>query len=163
MGINVDRIRSIRVGLNRQAYEAVCTPVEVRKAPRTVVQAQFSIPYTVATAFVDGGVRLEHFSDAALQRKDILALAAKVEAFVDEEMERQMEDGSTHRLRMDVPEGHPSRPISRETFGEKAADCFRAASRPLRDGASQELRALVDNLESLDDARKLVQVLQPAA
>lgn len=174
--INVDRIRKIRVGLNRQAYEAVCTPVEVRKAPRTVVQAQFSIPYTVATAFVDGGVRLEHFSDVALQRKDILALAQKVEAFVDEEMERQtgrgvtpaelyveMDDGSTHRLRMDVPEGHPSRPISRETFSEKAADCFRAASRPLRDGASQELRALVDKLESLDDVRKLVQVLQPAA
>jgi 2-methylcitrate dehydratase PrpD len=169
-------VRRIRVGVNKQAYEAVCTPIEVRKAPRTVVQAQFSIPYTVAAALVDGGVTLEHFGEAALRRADLLALARKVDAYVDDEIERdygrnispamvtvEMEDGSTHQLRVDVPLGHPSRPMSAADFDAKAQDCFRAAVRPLRDGAHLELRSLVDRLESLDDARALMRVLLPAA
>ena len=139
------------------------------------MQAQFSIPYTVATALVDGGVRLEHFTDAGLQRQDILALAAKVETYIDGDIERgfgrsvspavvhlELEDGGTHTLRVDVPLGHPDRPMSAADFDAKAKDCFRNAARPLRDDASAELRSLVDSLESLDDVRRLVRVLEPA-
>ena len=171
----LERVRRIRVGVNKQAYEAVCTPVEVRKAPKTVVQAQFSIPYTVAAALVDGNVGLEHFGEASLQRADLLALAGRVEAYVDDEIERaygrnispamvsvEMEDGATYQLREELPLGHPSRPMSNADFDAKARDCFRAAIRPLSDGRERDLRSLVDRLESLDDARALVQVLMPA-
>jgi 2-methylcitrate dehydratase PrpD len=169
-----DRVRRVRVGLNRQAYEAVCTPVEIRKAPRTIVQAQFSIPYTVAAAMVDGCVGLGHFSEASLHRQDILALARKVEPFVDDQIEREygrnvspaavhveMEDGTTHKMRVDFPLGHPSRPMSRANFDAKAMDCFRASARPLRDDAHRRLRDLVDTLESLDDVRRLARLLDP--
>ncbi len=167
------RIRSIRVGVNKQAYEAVCTPVEVRKSPRSIVQAQFSIPYTVATALTDGYVGLAHFSDSALGRPDILALAQKVEGYVDEDIERnagrgvtpalvtvEMDDGCRHSLRMDVPLGHVDRPMSQEDFDAKASDCFSLAARPLGDEAPLQLRRLVNSLESLGDTRSLVQVLQ---
>jgi 2-methylcitrate dehydratase PrpD len=175
-GIRAEHVRRIRVGLNRQAYEAVCTPVDVRKAPRTVVHAQFSIPFTVATALVDGRVKLGHFGEASLRREDILALAQRVEAFVDTDIEREwsrnispaelhveMDDGTTHSLRVDWPLGHPSRPMSAADFDAKAIDCFRAAVRPLREDSSRQLRNLVDRLESLDDARALAGVLQPAS
>jgi 2-methylcitrate dehydratase PrpD len=175
-GIRAEHVRRIRVGLNRQAYEAVCTPVEVRKAPRTVVHAQFSIPFTVATALVDGCVKLGHFGEASLRREDILALAQRVEAFVDTDIEREwsrnispaelhveMDDGTTHSLRVDWPLGHPSRSMSAADFDAKAIDCFRAAVRPLREDSSRQLRNLVDRLESLDDARALARVLQPAS
>lgn len=170
----VDSIQRVRVGLNRQAYEAVCTPIAMRRAPRSIVQAQFSIPYTVAAALVDGHVSLGHFSDAALQRHDILALAQMVEPYIDDEIERdwgrqvspaavqlEMDHGGTHRMRIDLPLGHPSRPMSTADFDAKAEDCFRMAVKPLRDGAAKQLRSLVDGLETLDDARRLVQVLTP--
>lgn len=169
-----DGVRRIRVGLNKQAYEAVCTPVEMRKAPSTIVQAQFSIPYAVAAAMVDGCVTLSHFTEASLQRQDILALAQKVEGYVDEEIERtsgrnvtpaavhvEMEDGNTLSLRVDTPLGHPSRPMSTADFDAKAQDCFRIAARPLRNDAQRELRRLVDGLDTLDDARSLARVFQP--
>jgi 2-methylcitrate dehydratase PrpD len=173
VGQPIERVRRIRVGLNHQAYEAVCTPVAMRKAPRTIVQAQFSIPYTVAAAWVDGAVRLSHFTEPSLQRQDLLAFAQKVDAYEDEEIERQagrnvspaalvveMEDGSSHSMRVDVPLGHPDRPMSTADFDAKAEDCVRVAARPLRDGTHRELRALVDRLESLDDVRALGRVLQ---
>jgi 2-methylcitrate dehydratase PrpD len=175
-GIGADQIRRVRVGLNHQAYEAVCTPVDVRKAPRTVVHAQFSIPYTVATAFIDGRVGLGSFSESALKRQDVLALAARIDAEVDAGIERdwgrsvspaalqvEMNDGSLHSLRVDLPLGHPSRPMSAADFDAKAADCFGVSVRPLRDEAPRQLRNLVDTLETLDDARVLLRTLEPSA
>jgi 2-methylcitrate dehydratase PrpD len=169
-------IKRIRVGVNRQAYEAVCTPIDVRKAPKTNVDAQFSIPYTVAAALLDGWVKLEHFTEASLLRLDILALARKVEPFVDEDIEREwgrsvspaelhveLEDGTAHTLRIDVPLGHPSRPMAAEDFEAKAMDCVSNAVLPLQRDAHRRLRELVDRLDELDDVRPLTQVLQPVA
>jgi 2-methylcitrate dehydratase PrpD len=175
-GVDASRIRRIRVGVNRQSYEAVCTPVEVRKAPQTLVQAQFSIPYTVAAASIDGAVGLAHFNDAALARADVRALAQRVECHVDEDIEREwgrnvtpahlvieLDDGSTRSARVDLPPGHPSRPMSEREQQAKVADCFRAAARPLGDAGPDELRRLVRGLESLDDVSALARALVPAA
>jgi 2-methylcitrate dehydratase PrpD len=174
--ISAEGVRRIRVGLTRQAYEAVCTPADVRKAPQTIVHAQFSIPYTVAAALVDGRVGLGHFTGSAIRRPDILALAQRVDAFVDDDIEREwsrsvspahlqvdMQDGRTHSLRIDLPLGHPSRPMSVADFEAKAKDCFRLAVRPLPDDAPGRLRDLVDRLESLEDVHELAQVLEPAS
>ncbi len=165
-------IRRIRVGLNHQAHQAVCTPIEVRQAPKTIVQAQFSIPYTVAAALIDGCVQLRHFSDAALQRADLIALARKVEPAVDPEIERsagrnvspvalaiEMDDGRVLEHRIDIPLGHPQRPMSREDMDAKARDCFQVAARPLPDAAVTRLRALVDGIEGLDDTGRLANCL----
>jgi 2-methylcitrate dehydratase PrpD len=175
-GFDVQRVRRIRVGVNRQSYEAVCTPVEVRKAPKTLVQAQFSIPYTVATALLDGAVRLGHFTEASLGRADVLALAQRIEGFVDEDIERQwgrsvtpaqmhveFDDGTVRSMRVDLPLGHPSRPMSPTDQDAKALDCFAAAARPLREGAPHALRQLVMSLEAVDDVRELARVLTPAS
>jgi 2-methylcitrate dehydratase PrpD len=175
-GVSAGRVHRIRVGLNRQAYEAVCTPIDVRKAPRTVVHAQFSIPFTVAAALIDGRVDLRHFSSTALKRADVLALAGQVHPFVDEDIEREwgrnispteltveLDDGTTQGIRIDWPLGHPRRPMSTADFDAKAVDCFRAAARPLRDGAPHQLRELVDGLEFVDDIRSLIHVLEPTS
>lgn len=175
-GISGASVRRVRVGVTRQAYEAVCTPVQVRKTPQTVVHAQFSIPYNVAAALIDGGVKLGHFSESSIRREDILALAQRVDAFVDDDIEREwsrsvspanlqidMEDGTTHTLRVDLPLGHPSRPMSAADCEAKAMDCFRLSACPLREDAHRQLRDLVDRLESLDDVRVLARVLAPAS
>jgi 2-methylcitrate dehydratase PrpD len=165
-------IRRIRVGLNRQAYQAVCTPIEIRRSPRTIVQAQFSIPYTVAAALVDGQVGLRHFTDDLAARQDIMALARKVEPYVDEDIEKafgrnvsptaieiELEDGGILSQRIDVPLGHPQRPMSDVDFEAKAIDCFNISARPLPDGAHTSLRNMVSRLESLDDAQALFEIV----
>ena len=74
-----DDIESIRVGLTAPGYQMVCVPEHVRLAPRTIVEAQFSIPYTVAAAWIDGKLELDHFTDHGLRRTDVLALASRVQ------------------------------------------------------------------------------------
>ena len=48
----------------------VCEPVERRKKPQVVVDAQFSIPYTVAVALIKGKVFVEDFTEAAIVDKE---------------------------------------------------------------------------------------------
>jgi len=167
----LDQIRAIRVGVNHQAFQAVCTPEEIRRAPRTIVQAQFSIPYTVAAALIDGEVGLGHFTDQLAARHDIIALAGRVEAFVDPDIEARygrtisparlsidLDDGRTLTEWVEVPLGHPDRPMSRADFGRKAADCLRASIRPLDPLILSNLRRLTDQLEHLPDCSVLARL-----
>ena len=170
------RIRRIEVRTNRQAYEAVCTPLDVRKSPRTIVQAQFSIPYTVAAAMIDGHLGLAHFTEQGLERTDILALSARVEGNVDSDIERdwgrnispahvliEMLDGSVHEIRVDYPPGHPRRPMSPADFDRKMDDCVRFSATTLPQDARQRLRAAVDDLDNAADATVLLRALVPEA
>lgn len=175
-GLRADRICRVRVGVNRQSFQAVCTPIEIRRQPQTIVHAQFSLPYTVACVFLDGGVRLGHFEQASITRPDLVALAHRVEPYVDERIERdwgrsvspalmqvEMDDGSVHRLQIDLPLGHPNRPMTEAAVEAKAVDCFQAAAVALPPAAAGRLRQAVAALPAGADTCALVHVLMAAA
>lgn len=165
-------IRAIRVGVNNQAYEAVCTPPEIRRAPRTVVQAQFSIPYTVAAALVTGGVGLNDLSGPALARPEILALAARTECRVDAEIEAawgrsispalvEVETGDgivSHRV--DYPRGHARNRMTRADFEAKMAGCLAASGLDWPADTVARFRAAVDGLEHAASGRSVLDGLK---
>jgi 2-methylcitrate dehydratase PrpD len=165
-------IKAIRVGLNHQAFEAVCTPIEIRKSPKTIVQAQFSIPYTVACALIDGRVGLDHFSDNLKDRQDILALAQKVEPYIDPDIESEfgrniaptvlsveMINGQVFEITIDKPLGHPTRPMTPESLSLKAKDCFAVSARALGDDAQKRLVEYMDGLEREASINEMIQTL----
>ncbi|MDR5760557.1 MmgE/PrpD family protein [Caballeronia sp. LZ035] len=171
-GLDWRQIRRIRVGVTRQAFEAVCTPIDVRRRPVTLVHAQFSIPYTVAAAWVDGRVGLGHFTDEAIVRDDILSLANKVEPYVDEAIEREWSrnispaalevesmDGLKLSERVNVPLGHPDRPMTDAVIAAKATDCFAASALQSGEQAAQDLRNAVHQLDHASDVRNLVRAI----
>ena len=171
-----DDIESIRVGLTAPGYQMVCVPEHVRLAPRTVVEAQFSIPYTVAAAWIDGKLEIGHFTDDGLRRTDVLELASRVTSFVDEELDRdwrrfvtparvtiRFRDGQTLETRVDYSKGHPRNPMTPREFAAKTADCAVFAARPLAADVAARLTSTVTQLESVHDVATLVQIVTPVA
>jgi 2-methylcitrate dehydratase PrpD len=165
-------IESIRVGVTAPGYQMVCVPEKVRLAPRTIVEAQFSIPYTVAASWVDGKVGIGHFSDEGLKRKDILELAARVQPYVDPEIDRlwsrfvtpakvtvQFRDGQTQELQIDYPKGHPRNPMTEAEFAVKSTDCATFAAVPMPVDTAARLIATVGKLETLADISELIGVM----
>jgi 2-methylcitrate dehydratase PrpD len=165
-------IESIRVGVTGPGYQMVCVPEPVRLAPKTIVEAQFSIPYTVAAAWIDGPLGMKHFSDEGLQRSDILSLAARVQPYVDEEIDREwrrfipparvsvrFRDGQTVETRVNYPKGHPQNMMTEAEFAAKTADCANYVARPLPADTPQRLIATVDKLDALTDIAELVRVV----
>ncbi len=167
-------VRRIRALVNRQAYEAVATPPEIRRHPRTIVQAQFSIPYTVAVALQKGAVGLVDFTDAALADPAVLALAAKVEVSVDPKIEREWgrsisptlliaeTDRGTVQHRVDLPRGNAANPMTEADFDAKLRGCMEIGGLDWPDDLPARLRAAIAALDGAGTGREVVACLCPA-
>jgi 2-methylcitrate dehydratase PrpD len=126
----------VRANINAQGNQAVGTPLEMRRAPTTVVHAQFSICYTIACALVNGTVNLSDFTAEALKRPDVLALAAKVTPVVDAQLDRAMGRNVTparleivagdivYRAQVTEAKGNFMAPMSAEDMRRKLQDCL---------------------------------------
>lgn len=81
--INYQDIQKIEVFTYLVGYKQ-CGLGQGSKNPKTVVEAKFSIPYTVAVALIDGEVTLKHFLPSYVQSKKIDNLLQKIEVFPSE-------------------------------------------------------------------------------
>jgi 2-methylcitrate dehydratase PrpD len=154
-------VRRIVAHVNNQSNEAVGTPIAMRRAPETIVQAQFSIPFTVACALHRGAVTLADFTDEGIRDAEVRATAGLVEVVVDPEIEREWSRSiSPTRLsvetgegiveaRVDQPRGDAARPMSRRDFDAKMQGCleFSGAVWP-----SDMIAGLHDAIDGLDGA-----------
>jgi 2-methylcitrate dehydratase PrpD len=169
---SADDIESIRVGVTAPGYQMVCVPEQVRLSPRTIVEAQFSIPYTVAAAWIDGKPGIGHFSDEGLKRTDVLALASRVKPYVDAEIDRdwsrfvtparviiEFRDGRRFETRVDYPKGHPKNVMRSEEFASKTKDCARFTARPMAPDLAEQLIVAVENLDAMKDISELVEII----
>ncbi len=111
----------------------------VHDDPQNVQEAQFSLPYAVACAALDGTVGLQHLTETALHRPEVRALMARIDADVAEDL-------STGHMRRQYPEcariviefcdgtrsegfcgaayGMPSRPMSDQDLLAKFERCL---------------------------------------
>lgn len=134
-------------------------PLARKQAPATVIDAKFSIPFTVALALVRGRVTLDDFTPAALTDPDVLALARRISARNDPD--GRLTRGSGGALSMSLAGGqildgalslalgHPDRPLSRDALVAKFVDCAARAARPLDVARATEL---ADRLLGIDAA-----------
>lgn len=165
-------IQSIRVGTTAPGYQMVCVPEAVRLAPRTIVEAQFSIPYAVAATWIDGNLTMAHFSDEGVKRADVLELTSRVQPYVDAEIDRdwhrfipparvtvKFRDGSTLEARVNHPKGHPQNAMTEAEFAAKTHDCASFAAAPMPADTAERLIATVGKLESLADIAPLMGIM----
>lgn len=124
-------------------------PIEAKRRPTEAINAKFSLPFTVASAFVHGELSLASFTDAAMRDTRVLALAERVtfiadpdkdvpEAMTHGEIAIELTDG--RRMHEDVPAplGNPASPLGIDRLREKFVDCAARAPRGMdRDEANQ--------------------------
>lgn len=168
-GFDWRRVEAVRVGVNSQGNQAVGVPVDVRRAPRSVVEAQFSICYNIACALVNGRVGLSDFTAEALMRPDVLAVAAKVTPYVDPDLEREMGRNVTP-ARLDVQtddgvrtqmvteaKGNFTAPMSPADLRRKLDDCvaFSGFDPAFADRFEATMANLLDSRDVAADIRRL--------
>ncbi len=105
----------------------------LRQEPATTgTQGQFSLPYVLAAALLDGEIRLSSFADSAVLRPAARAFFAKVHARESTapmlprwaELEVTLVDGRRLAQRIDTLRGAPENPLSDDELQRKAADCL---------------------------------------
>jgi 2-methylcitrate dehydratase PrpD len=76
--IGTENVECVLIGANPSAQK-LCYPLEVRRRPRTLQDAKYSIPFMTAFALVHGTVTLDNLHDGALEDPLVLALARCIE------------------------------------------------------------------------------------
>ena len=157
-------IRRVRVRVPQEVVQTVCEPVANKRNPANSYDAQFSIPYIVATGLTKGRFTLAELEDDALNDKAVLDLASRVDYEIDEgstfprhytgEVVVETADGRTLRHREGVNRGCADRPLSND---EVVAKFFDNADRAIPRRTAERIRDGVlscdkDNARALADA-----------
>lgn len=157
---DIKQITAIGSRLNRMLAE----PLDNKRSPSTAIDAKFSIPFAVATALALGDVQLAHFSPAALQNSDTLALAQRVEYRLDPNDDGNpgamtrgalniiTTDGQEFTRRLHSPLGNPARPLSDTTLIEKFVACAAQYRTPLAASTARQMADDIFHLDTLDNA-----------
>jgi len=162
-------IREIRVHVG-DYHEIMCSPLESRRAPATLVDAKFSLPFLVAVAAVRRDVTISDFTGDALHNPEVLAMSDKVVPVADAAFDWKMElplgqveilmrDGRHFtQIGTEVP-GSPAAPMSWNDIERKFINCAAAAASPPSGAQIEEMLQMVRQLESLDDVANLLRCL----
>jgi len=163
--IDPEAIAEILVYGSKMVSDMVGGPFEIRTNPQ--VDAQFSIPYTVAVALTRGEVLLgDFFPDTITEGTSVLELAKKIKVMIDPELAAnnissanmivKMVNGETLSSRVDSLKGSPSRPMSFDECGEKFKNCLDYSGKPSLVENADALIELLFNLEKRKDVGELL-------
>ena len=170
---NLDSIVRVIAKVPRATVEVVCEPLEPKRKPVTAYDAQFSVPYIVATALLKGRFTLDELEPAALADPAVLALAARVEYEIDPdstfprhytgEVVVERSDGTRVAYREAINRGCADRPVSNDDIVAKFyANAERAVSHSAAEQIAQAVlqlderpaRALADTLAASPDSSR---------
>jgi len=167
--IKAEDVDSVTVYVGKGAMGLVCEPLNTKQNPSTTVDAQFSIPWTVASAIVQGKVGIAEFTPQAIKDKAVLTLSNKVTPKLDESLNRmgvspaiveiKTKDGKVYSKRVDTPYGSPENPMSMDAMAAKLRDCASHAAKPLSQKNVEKLIQLVSQLEAVSDVEEVVRLL----
>jgi 2-methylcitrate dehydratase PrpD len=145
-----------------EVQRMLCEPKAQKRAPQTLIDAKFSLPFTVAVALLHDEVSLSSFTPAALQDASLLALASKTRFELKEDGVRPHAAAGDlsivlaggHALHESVSQalGCPERPLDDAALHAKFMDCASRAARPLTRAAAERLAERIFTLERELDA-----------
>ena len=166
--IKADQVRSITAYGGDSAYE-ICVPPEVKGNPRSTVDAQFSVPWAIATALVKGRVNVEDFTEEAIRKEDVLRISRKVTSVLDPKLSRHgvgpgrvkitMQDGTEYTEEVEHCLGSIEKPMTFEDCAAKFRECAAGSIKPLADDTVAMVVELIGRLDRLDDATEIIRLL----
>lgn len=130
-GVRAKDIQKIVAKVSDFTIRVLCTPPEPKYRPVTHVDAQFSLPYTIAVAICKNKTGPGEFKEDVLGDKEVIDLAAKITWEIDPAAEAAypkaypatviatLNDGREVVSHVDYPLGDPENPVSMDDIVKK--------------------------------------------
>jgi 2-methylcitrate dehydratase PrpD len=152
----LESIEHVLVEVSSRAQAFSGEPTEMRHHPLTMIDGQFSLPYSAAAALFTSSTMVEHFGGDHAPPAEILALTNRVVTRSSADMDAignhvigparvtmTFTNGLSRTATIETPLGSPSRPLGRERIERKVKECA--------DLAGSDEQALLRFLASVDD------------
>lgn len=162
-------IAEVLVTTNPRTYADQFAPGTTAWRPTQVVEAQFSLPFLIATALIRGRVGIADVAN--VDAPDVLALAERIRGESYSEavpgwarVTVRHRDGRHANLETEpFALGSPERPLHDAQLQDKFRDCAANAIRPLPSDLMDQIIAFVADLDSAQDATACIRLLNPTA
>lgn len=160
--LSPDDILNITVGVGSGASLLSTT------RPTSIEHAEYSFPFLIGVALVDGKVGPKQVSEDRLNDKAVLKQADKVKVVFSKAVDDllpakfgavvtiETKNGKKHQVKRDFPKGEPENPLTSKELEEKfrkwattAIDCKRA----------EKVLSSIKNLENVSSINELVELL----
>jgi 2-methylcitrate dehydratase PrpD len=166
--VRPETIREVRVFGPRLTVELVGAPFAIRTNPQ--VDAQFSIPYTVATALLRRAVQIEDFKpEVVVARSEVHQLASRITVHRDDSLLladgqqlavlEVVTDKGVTKITRPFLRGNPKDPLTYDDVIAKLRSCAALAAHPLGEAKIGEIMKVVDRIDLLADVGDLVRAL----
>ena len=165
-GAGIDRVT---LAAHARTYELELAPaVMYKRRPSQVVEAQFSLPFLVATALTLGRVGIRDV--AQVDNPDVLALSDRLQGEVRDhvptgwvEIAVQRADGrSASQANTAKPSGSPENPLTDAQLNDKFRDCAANAARPVPEATVEAAIEAIHLLDERPDATALIRLFEPS-
>jgi 2-methylcitrate dehydratase PrpD len=168
-GFNPKEIKEILFATGAANYKLLCTPFEAKVRPRNPVDAQFSIPWGIATALLKGRVTMGDYAPEAITDKEILDLTGRLKAEIDHSLDNSrgieparlkviMNDGTILTEQVQLALGTPSKPMSFDDCVRKFQDIVSFNGAWMKAENVEKAVDLVANLEKTADVSELIRL-----
>jgi len=168
IGEPYENITEVVVKASEMVTQMVGKPFVIGTNPQ--VDAQFSIPYTVAVALRQGTVFLDDFSPSAVCDEKRKSFAGRIRVEKDpalpakdlfhSRMAVRTAGGGVYEEAVDVPLGNPSNPMNVEQCRSKFERCLSQSDVHLSPDRVQSLLSTIEHLETVDDVGILIQLMR---
>jgi 2-methylcitrate dehydratase PrpD len=161
------QVAGVAVRINPYCHRLVGGEFRPGVNPR--VDAQFNARYCVANALVRGGSRLTHFRPDDVADAGVAELIPRIECTGDPaldsrghsavELDLTTTDGRTFHRQLEASPGFPGNELTDADHAARFTDCMQYSARPLSDAQIAAFRSSLATLETLGDARTLIDLL----
>ena len=167
LALRPEQVQSVQVRQPPYSFKLVGQPWRIGENPR--VDAQFSAQYCVANAIVRRSSKLAHFRPEQIVDAQVQQLIPRVRIEGDASMNPRghtavdlvlrTEDGRVFERGLDIAPGFPGNDLSDAQQQARFDDCMAYAPRPLPQAHRSQFLAALQQLDRLDDARRLATLL----
>jgi 2-methylcitrate dehydratase PrpD len=171
-------IKEVRIKTFKVGIDTLMKPEERRYRPKTIVDAQFSIPFVVGAAVVRKKISLSEFTEESIRDPGILEIASRVKGEEDPECTKgypakfptsirmELKNGTTLECYVDIPSGDPEKREYVEDpsrFNKEIVEKFLlvVSGIPFFSRRGRKMVTSVQGLGEARDVSKLMRLLAP--
>ncbi|UCH20600.1 MAG: MmgE/PrpD family protein [Deltaproteobacteria bacterium] len=154
-------IEKVTLGILKAGFPLVAEPKKLKVNPRSVVDAQFSMPFGAAVAILFGKATLDEYTIETINSFPVKEMMNRIHCVMDPDLEKEFpkkwpafvniltKAGHDFTIKIDYPKGDPQNPITWDELINK----FRNLTSPVYSGSQQN--QIINKVRSLDQENDL--------
>jgi len=163
-----EKVEKVRVGILRAGAQLIAEPIEEKYTPRSIVDAQFSMPFGAAVAILYRKAGLGEFCLSKIRSEEVRRMMRRVECITDPDLEKAFpgkwgataeiftQEGKRYFAKVEYCKGDPENPLSWNELIEKFHDL---SGQRLTKERRLKIVEQVRGLERIRDLRKWTSLL----